>query len=389
MACLGRVDMQQLVELVKKDAIPMEVLHRRYGALLELVRKLIGVVPNCDPYLEIWPMGFRSYNVMVPNLLNLPPLVWGMGAPKRTIGLAIYAASRAAGCAYCSAHTCSFALRRGTSAEQVARALELDDASHGPKDRAALAVALALARVPSTLGGQEREELSRQFTPAHCEWIVLSVAMMGFLNKFMDAMGIPLETSTVDEVNGVIAKSGWTPGKHLAGPINAGETPQADSLATKLSLIRYAPKAVALDRKWTRGVPHRWPAVGEYLRARTGYDFPLFSRLRHRRAIRAIATMVRDNLDAPSSAIGIPTKLAAAAIYAEAVGGLGDIVRGLRTPRMDGPAMVLARAISPSPAAVDAAAIDAAQALKSAEIIELVTWISVLQLLHRLSVFYA
>jgi hypothetical protein len=49
----------------------MEVLHERYGPLLELVRRLIGVVPNCDSYLEIWPTGFRSYNVIVPNLLNL------------------------------------------------------------------------------------------------------------------------------------------------------------------------------------------------------------------------------------------------------------------------------------------------------------------------------
>ncbi len=64
-----------LVELLEQEAVPFETLHTRYGSLLELVRKLLGVVPNCDPYLEIWPPAFRTYNVMVPNLLNLPLMV--------------------------------------------------------------------------------------------------------------------------------------------------------------------------------------------------------------------------------------------------------------------------------------------------------------------------
>jgi hypothetical protein len=35
------------------------------------MRKLLGVVPNFDPYREIWPPAFRTYNVMAPNLLQL------------------------------------------------------------------------------------------------------------------------------------------------------------------------------------------------------------------------------------------------------------------------------------------------------------------------------
>jgi hypothetical protein len=48
------------------------VLEDRYGAILRLVDTVLGVVPNCDPYLEIWPPAFRTYSIMVPNLLNLP-----------------------------------------------------------------------------------------------------------------------------------------------------------------------------------------------------------------------------------------------------------------------------------------------------------------------------
>ncbi len=120
--------------------------------------------------------------------------------------------------------------------------------------------------------------------------------MMGWLNKTMDALGVPLEEATASEVTGVIAPSGWMPGQHMPGAVVAGKPPGADSLATRLGLIRYAPRAIKLDKAWTAGVPDRWPAVGEYLRQRTGHAFPVLSRLRNRRAIRAIATMIKENL---------------------------------------------------------------------------------------------
>jgi alkylhydroperoxidase family enzyme len=145
--------------------------------VLELVDTLLGVVPNCDPYLEIWPTAFRSYNVMVPNFLNLPLLIWGLGAPRSTVGLAMYVASRSAGCACCSAHACTFALRRGATVEQVASALE--GSALPEADRAAVRVARALSTVPATIHEDDRHELRRHFSRADEEWIVLAIAMMG------------------------------------------------------------------------------------------------------------------------------------------------------------------------------------------------------------------
>jgi hypothetical protein len=89
--------------------VDMTELDKTYKPMLKLVRELIGVVPNCDSFLEIWPAGFRTYNLLVPNLLNLPASLMGQGAPKDLVGLAMYVSSRAAECMYCSAHTCSFA----------------------------------------------------------------------------------------------------------------------------------------------------------------------------------------------------------------------------------------------------------------------------------------
>ena len=377
-----------LVELLEQEAVPIETLHTRYGSLLELVRKLLGVVPNCDPYLEIWPSAFRTYNVMVPNLLNLPLMVWGFGAPRSTLGLAMYVSSRTAGCMYCSAHSCTFALRRGATVDEVASALD-GVLSLSEADRAAVRVARALAVVPSAIDDEARADLRRHFSETDAEWIVLSIAMMGFLNKAMDALGVPLEEATVSEVNGVIAPSGWTTGQHMKGAVQSGDPPSADSLATRLGLIRYAPQAIKLDKAWTQGVPDRWPAVGEYLRQRTGHSFPVLSCLRHRRAIRAIATMIEENLG--ESAIGLENKLAAGLIYARTVGNpsLAQELRALGARELpDSPTQTLARAISSSPAAVNQNVLELSRAIPPAGIVELVTFVSVLQMLHRLSSFY-
>ena len=377
-----------LVELLEQEAVPIETLHTRYGSLLELVRKLLGVVPNCDPYLEIWPSAFRTYNVMVPNLLNLPLMVWGFGAPRSTLGLAMYVSSRTAGCMYCSAHSCTFALRRGATVDEVASALD-GVPSLSEADRAAVRVARALAVVPSAIDDEARAELRSHFSETDAEWIVLSIAMMGFLNKAMDALGVPLEEATASEVNGVISPSGWTTGQHMKGAVQSGDPPGADSLATRLGLIRYAPQAIKLDKAWTQGVPDRWPAVGEYLRQRTGHSFPVLSCLRHRRAIRAIATMIEENLG--ESVIGLENKLAAGLIYARTVGNpsLAQELRALGARELpDSPTQTLARAISSSPAAVDQNVLESSRAIPPAGIVELVSFVSVLQMLHRLSSFY-
>ena len=111
-----------LTPLLRDSMVSLEVLEDRYGALLKLVDTVLGVVPNCDPYLEIWPPAFRTYNIMVPNFLNLPVPVFGVGGPPASVvGLAMYVASRTAECPYCAAHRCSFAMRRGAAPDRWLR----------------------------------------------------------------------------------------------------------------------------------------------------------------------------------------------------------------------------------------------------------------------------
>ncbi len=105
----------------------------------------------------------------------------------------MYTASRAAECMYCSAHTCSFALRRGTSPEALV-------GDYSPIEAAVARVAEGISKVPADLTKADVAEIESHLPQSDIEWIVLSVAMMGFLNKFMDTMGIELEDAVVADV---------------------------------------------------------------------------------------------------------------------------------------------------------------------------------------------
>ncbi|MGH8517156.1 MAG: hypothetical protein ACREUE_06810, partial [Panacagrimonas sp.] len=169
----------------------------------------------------------------------------------------------------------------------------------------------------------------------------------------------------------------------------AGDPPGEDSLLRRLSVVRYAPQAIQLDKRWTEGVPDRWPAVGEFLRQRTGHPFPVLSRLRHRRAIRAIATMIKDNL--AQGVIDHGEKLAAGLVFAQTVGNhaLEEELRAVGATELpESPIQILARAIAGSPAAVDANVVELSRSIPPAGIVELVSFVSVLQMLHRLSSYY-
>lgn len=424
-ATIERIPDDTLVPLLAASAVPMETLQERYGPLLELVRVLIGVVPNCDAYLEIWPPAFRTYNLLVPNFLDLPSGIFGVGdAPKDLVGLGMYVASRAAECPYCSAHTCSFALRRGAILETVAKALEPDGAARFTlRERATIAVARSLGRVPCEMVDAEREALEAQFTQAEAAWIVCGVGMMGFLNKFMDVVGVELEAVTVAETARTMGVD-WDAGKadsDLPERLNAAPPPKRDTLWTKLAVIPKLPTALKLDTRWQRGVPRGWPDVGEFLTGLCGHDFPVLSRLPHDRVVRAIASILRENLDPKTTQVGLDVKVLAGAIFCAVVqdDSLARDVEALAarqgiTPEQmaaarafavdldpeaaapgDGPiaraALRLARAGSPSPARITPAVVAECREVRLSPeaIIEVVTWLAVLQMLHRLTCYYA
>ncbi len=412
-------------------------LDDNYRPVLKMVRELIGVVPNCNPILEIWPTGFRTFNLLVPNLLNLPAALLGQGAPKDLVGIAMYASSNAAGCPYCTAHHCSFAIRRGADREAV-----LGDRS--PAEAAVADLAEAMAVVPATIGPEHIEAAERHLGKGDLEWIALAVSLGGFLNKFMNAMGVQLEDSTISDVQALLRPTGWDPGQHLwtsevlDGDQEGGRTLSStgadwadvdtsaeiptDNVGTYLRVFRQAPGAVRLEKGWTKGVSGRLGPALLMLEEEVGYGFPILGWLSSQKVVKAIATALRDNLDEAQSEIGLKAKLMAGLVYADLVGSarlssecmllfdllvpdadpsaLAAIRRFAESPAVlsemphgltsnEAAALLLAKAASPSPAEVNEITVGAVTAtLSPAQVVEVVVWLSLLQTLHRLYSFY-
>jgi hypothetical protein len=115
----------------------------------------------------------------------------------------------------------------------------------------------------------------------------------------------------------------------------------------------------------------------------------VLSHLRHGRAIRAITTMIRDNFT--ETVVGREQKLLAGLIYAEVVGA-DHLTHALRAagarPLLGSPIEALARAIATSPARMDDAVVETCRALAPAAIVEVVTFVALMQLLHRLHGYY-
>lgn len=302
-----------LAESLQTASVDWKTLHRNYNPLLNLVRELIGIIPNCDPILEIWQPGFRTYNLLVPNMFNLPNTIFGSKSFKASMGLAMYASSKAA-CAYCTAHTCSFALRRGVSAEAIA-------GTRTTKEQAVVRLAERLANIPSMLTLTDVEAVKQHFSPAETEWLVFAVSMMGFLNKFMNAMGVELEQEAINDTAELLSKTGWEPGIHAGDGyrVTKSVTPPKDNLFTYLRVIRQAPGAVLWEKKWTRGVPSDYHGAAEYLEQHTGYSFPILKPVRAGRVMRTLTTVLRENLDKELTETGLKMKMYAGFIFSTLV----------------------------------------------------------------------
>ena len=422
--------LKTLANQLLPSSVDFSRLHQEYSPLLNLVKLLIGVIPNCDPILEIWPVGFRTYNLLVPNLLNLPISLIDGKSNKALLGLAMYSASQTAQCAYCTAHCCSFALRRGLSPDVF-------QGNTSPKEKAVIDLGQALSVIPANVSNNLISELRTHFNDTELEQLALSIGLMGFLNKFMDAVGIELEAESINDVSHILSSTSWTPGKHRDEDNSLNVSPNivtTDSPKTYLRAFLQAPAAIRIERRWTNGIPSNSINAQAYLKNIVGYDFPLLKNIKSSRVVRALTTVLRDNLDPDTSKIGIETKALCGLIFAATVKNnyltqesitlaklfnpelsetnietvkniadlsvpvdknesekqLDNIIKSLNCSQKSAAAFIFTRAISNSPADVNETILsEISPILSPAELVELNVWISIQQLMHRLERYYS
>lgn len=131
---------------------------------------------------------------------------------RRLLG---HVASKAAGCLYCQAHTLLGAQNFGVSAEKLAGVWTYESHPlYTERERAALDFAIAAASQPNAVTDEVFARLRRHWSEGEIVEILGVVAMFGFLNRWNDSMGTPLEAVPLEVARQAAPQGEWSPGKH-------------------------------------------------------------------------------------------------------------------------------------------------------------------------------
>lgn len=124
--------------------------------------------------------------------------------------------SSAAGDSYCTAHNAQNAANIGRAALEKVQALERFATSplFTPAERAALSLARAAGSHPPAVTDTHFVELKKHFSEDAIVEIVAVIALLGWLNRWVQTVATPLEASALAFANEHLAPSGWTPGPH-------------------------------------------------------------------------------------------------------------------------------------------------------------------------------
>eukprot|EP00984_Skeletonema_dohrnii_P011146 scaffold4429_cov81-Skeletonema_dohrnii-CCMP3373.AAC.9 len=406
-----------------------EVSQRGYSSMLSLAQQMIGIQPIADSVMILWPPSFDCYNILLPNSLNFPEVILGVpgSVDIKLISLAMYASSRANGCAYCTSHCCTFAVRRGVDPSILRNLLtevsnnkksEEDDSTTGnlsPKESAVIKLAYGLGTVPCSLTAETYDEVTKLFHPSQLEWLVEAASLFGLLNKLTDGLNIPLETSTYQETIDIM-DTNYTLGRAAAGMIEGESTetkatrqppPPTDDWTNIISImyhgLRPGSGAMWFERKMLRGIPTSAGECAVYLQKRCGCSFSsVLQWIQHDRFRRAIVyvigkNFVSDNLPLKLKVqvgLGYCDILENAVIEGELKEDLAFVEKEEGTQCTDKSIELLilqvGKALSYAPTRVTpeiVKSLHSAENVTPAMLVELVSFLAVLQTLHRIISF--
>ena len=183
-----------------------------FDIVFAITEAVMGFVPNStllmarDPELLAAFAELSAIIVVRPGRLDP-----GMKA------LIMHMVSRSAGCQYCAAHSANLAALRTVP---VGKIEALGNFEQSPEfsdaERAALRFAQAAGQAPNAVGPSEFAELRRHFDDDQILEMVAVLALMGFLNRWNDTLGTPLEAGPRHFAECHLAATGWKVGKHAS-----------------------------------------------------------------------------------------------------------------------------------------------------------------------------
>lgn len=166
--------------------------------MIENAEKLMGFIPNDALVMARHP-------ALTKAMWGLVAAVYGPGQVdnglKRLVG---EAASKAAGCFYCSAHAAHGAREQGVAQDKIDAVWGFEDSPlFTDAERAAINLAMKAGVVPNETTDADFDRLKAYFSENEVTEIVAVIAMFGFLNRWNSTLDTALEPVPMASVEGL------------------------------------------------------------------------------------------------------------------------------------------------------------------------------------------
>ena len=176
-----------------------------------IFERILGFIPNSLLTMQRMPAMVKGFGELTKAVMD-PNGEVDLGFMR----LVAHFASRAAGCRYCEAHSLVAAKIHGVSRAKLDAIWEYRDSPlYSDAERAALDFALAAGAVPNAVDTEVMDCMKEHWSEQQIVQILGAVCLYGFLNRWNDSMATDLEGAPRAMGERVLAKGGWTGGKHL------------------------------------------------------------------------------------------------------------------------------------------------------------------------------
>ena len=178
--------------------LSLEQVDPETRTMIENAETLMGFVPNDALVMARHP-------ALTKAMWGLVAAVYGPGQVdnglKRLIG---EAASKAAGCFYCSAHAAHGAREQGVAQDKIDAVWSFEDSPlFTDAERAAINLAMKAGVVPNETTDEDFDRLKAHFSENEITEIVAVIAMFGFLNRWNSTLDTALEPVPLASIEGL------------------------------------------------------------------------------------------------------------------------------------------------------------------------------------------
>ena len=189
---------------------PLKSEDKELKKLIKFYDETLGFCPNSIKTMFIRPqIAYAFINLNKAVMENRGGL---SSKVKRLIG---YLASTVSGCKYCQAHTIRAAERYGSNNKQLNEIWDFkESSSFTEKEKIAFEFTIAASSIPNQIDDKISLKLKEHWDDGEIVEMLGVISLFGFLNRWNDSMGTPIEEGALESGNKFIKN--WNPNKHIS-----------------------------------------------------------------------------------------------------------------------------------------------------------------------------